>query len=217
MVREEEEEEEETTYLDAKGVEPRVERRVRRLALDVVAPPSIILLVRPKVQRAADDVVAALAVREVVAAGLHDVELAGPRPRPVHAVRGQHPDGGPQPVALGQLGLDLDAAVRDGRATACVEARGFDRVHDGAVGRVGGCHAVLPARAGAAVAAEVDYGAVVVDEVSVLEGGLDGEDVVFDVGVCVVGCCLLELAVSVCASCKLRWYEGGSKGESTHP
>ena len=123
--------------LQAEGVEGACVRRVQRLPLDVGAPPRVHGRRGAPVQRAADDVVAALGVGPVVAARLRHVDLAGRGPGPVGGVHGEQPDRGPEPVALGELGGDFDAAEFDGGAAAGVDAAGLDRVDDSAVCGVG--------------------------------------------------------------------------------
>jgi len=79
-------------------------RRVRRVqcgSLHICAPPGVVGGVGPPVESGGDDVVPALRIRMVVSAGLHDINLSGQGPGTVCSVDGQHPDGGPQPVAGG--------------------------------------------------------------------------------------------------------------------
>src|SRR5277367_1400293 len=142
--------------------------------------PRIVVRIRPPMQAAGDDIVAAERIRVVVAAALHDVNFAAGGPRAVGVGDGEHPDGGPEPVALGDAGGDFDAAVFDGGAGFGVEAPGFDGLDDGAVGGVGAGYAVAPERGGAgAVGGEVDD-CVGVDQGLVLESGLDVERAVLD-------------------------------------
>lgn len=132
----------------------------------------------------------------VVAAGFEDVDLPRGGPGAVGGVDGEHPDGGPQPVATGEAGGDFDAAVFDGEGFG-VQAAGFDGGDDGVVGEVGGGEAVVPEGGGAGVVeAEVDGGVVGGDESGVLEGGFDVEHVVGDKDVFVGGGGLFELAVA---------------------
>ncbi len=169
------------------------------LALDVGAPPGVVGRVGPPVEGGRDDVVAALRVGVVVAAGLDDVDLARLGPGPVGRVDGHHPDGGPEPVTDGELGGDLDAAVLDGRAEAGVEAAGQDGRHDGgvAIGDVCVGDAVGGRGGGAgAVFEEVDLG-VLLHERVVLRGGFDDEVAVLDEDVLVAARGLFELAVAV--------------------
>jgi hypothetical protein len=99
------------TYLDTERVVVGRVGRVQRLALDVVAPPAVVVGVGAKVQRARDNVAAALLISGSVTARLRDVDLTGARPWAVCVVLGQHPNSGPQPVTRRQLGDDLDSAV----------------------------------------------------------------------------------------------------------
>lgn len=63
------------TYLDTECVVISCICGVQCLALDVVAPPAVVVSVRAEVQRTGNDVVAALSVAGRVAARLHDVDL----------------------------------------------------------------------------------------------------------------------------------------------
>lgn len=90
--------------------------------LVVGLPPSIVGGVRSPVECRRHDVVAALGVRPIVAARLHDVNLSRLGPRAVGILDGQHPDGRPQPVSLGKLCSDLDTAVLDSGALLGVDA-----------------------------------------------------------------------------------------------
>ena len=133
-------------------------------------------------QRAADDVVAALWIGPVVAAGLDEVDFAGGGPGAVGLRgNGEEPDGGPEPVSRGEESGDFDAAVFEvGRGVAGVDAAGFDGVDDGAVGGVCGGDAVGPDGGGAGVGGEEVDDGVVGDEVGVLKGGFDDEFAVAD-------------------------------------
>ena len=62
-----------------------------------------------------------------VSSALHDVDLTAGWPFSVLVVSGERPDGGPEPVSLGQLGLDLDSAVLEGEG---VDGGQFS-AHDG--------------------------------------------------------------------------------------
>lgn len=109
---------------------------MQRLALDVRAPPSVVGGVRTPVQRRGDDVVSTLRIGVVISSRLDDVDFARCGPRAVRVGDGQHPDGGPEPVAGGELGGDFDAAVADGGALLGVDASGLDGLDDRAVGGV---------------------------------------------------------------------------------
>jgi hypothetical protein len=150
------------THLQAKRVEASSIRGMKSLALDVVAPPAIVVCVGTKVQRAGGDVVAALCVCEVVPAGFHDVNLARARPLSVDVVSRQHPDRRPKPVASRELGSHLDATKLDGRTQLGVDATRPHGVDECAIGCVGGCKAVCPLGTGTALVADV-VGLVVVE------------------------------------------------------
>ena len=169
---------------------------VQGVALDVSAPEGVVRAVGPPVQRGRDDVVAAARVGVVVAARLHDVDLAAGGPHAVVRLGGEEPDRRPDPVAFGEFGGDFDTAIFDGAAFLGVDAARFDGRDDRAVRGIGRGDAVGPEGRGAdALLAEVDD-VVVVDEVGVLEGRLDVQHVVFDEHVFVGDGCLLELAVA---------------------
>ena len=178
---------------------------VQRFALDVVLPPIVESRVWSPMQRRRDNVVAALReVSVVVAARLHDIDFAGRRPGTISIFHRQHPDGRPEPIAGGELGLDFDTAVLDAGAGFGIEARGFDRVDDGAVGGVGEGDAIGPASAGAGSEFIEVEDVVGLDEVGVLEGGFDDEHAVLNEGVFVGIGCFLKLAVAI------SWLAGGT-------
>ena len=129
--------------LDAEGVRGGGEGGVQGVALHVGAPPRVVVGVRAPVQRTRHDVVAALGVGVVVPARLADVDLARFGPWAVDAVDGQHPDGGPEPVTLGQRGGDLNASVLDRSTLLGVDSSRLDRVDNGPVGHVGHGDTVL--------------------------------------------------------------------------
>lgn len=108
--------------LQSESVEASRVRSMESSALDVGAPPGIVGRARAPVKRRRDDVVAALGVSVVVTAGLDDIDLARRWPGSVSVLDGHHPDGGPEPVALRQLGSHLDAAILDARARLGVDA-----------------------------------------------------------------------------------------------
>lgn len=110
--------------------------------LDVRPPPRVVGRIRAPMQGRRHDVVAALWVLPVIAAGLDNVNFAGPGPRAVGVFNGHHPDCRPEPLAFGELGADFDTAVFDGGALSGVDAGGLDGIDDGAVGDVGGGDAV---------------------------------------------------------------------------
>lgn len=105
-------------------------------------PISVFGGVRAPMQSAGDDVVSSGAVGVVVAAGFHDINLPAIRPHAVGVCHGHHPDCGPEPVALGDFGFDLDAAVFDTCTQFGIDAAGLDRLDDSAVEAVRGCYAV---------------------------------------------------------------------------
>lgn len=113
--------------------------------------------------------------------GFGDVDFAGCGPDSVGRVDGQQPNGRPHPVAHGHLGYDFDFSIFDRRSHFCGQAGGFDWVDDGAVGGVCCGDAVMEGSV-CAVTTQVED-VVGVDEVFVLEGGLDVESTVFDEGV----------------------------------
>ena len=66
--------------------------------------------------------------------GVHDeithINLAGQRPSTVGRILGQHPDGGPKPVTLGDLRDDLDFAILDRVVALRADPRREDGVDD---------------------------------------------------------------------------------------
>lgn len=92
---------------------------------------------RTPVQRAVVVIPSALAIISPIAARLHDINLATSRPNTIHGILGHHPDGRPQPVADGQLGLDLDHAIANTLLSLGSEACGADRRDIAALFRVG--------------------------------------------------------------------------------
>lgn len=109
-------------------------------APDVVLPGRLVERVRfgqrTPVQRAYHAVPAVRVVVAVVAPALCNVDLAAARPLPVDVGVGHHPDGRPEPGALGHLGDHFDLAIFDGSLAFGVDARAADRVDDGAGGLV---------------------------------------------------------------------------------
>lgn len=65
-------------------------------------------------------------IGDYVASGLHDIDLATPWPNTIHRVRGQHPDGRPEPVTSRQLGNDLDTAIFDANFALGVDSGASD-------------------------------------------------------------------------------------------
>lgn len=184
-----------TTNLDAKDVVAGSVGSVERLALDVVAPPTVVGSVGTKVEGAGSDVVSALAVGVVVSAGLHNVDLTRAGPLAVHIVFGQHPDCRPQPVTGRELSLDLDTSVFDGGTKLGVDATRLDRVDNCTVGGVGGYNTVRPLGASATLATEVKH-VVIVDQAVVLQSGLDDENAILDEDIFVSVGGLIELTVA---------------------
>lgn len=136
-------------------------------------------------------------VADPVSPALDDIDFAAEGPRAVRVVDGEHPQGGPDPVARGHLGADLDAAVADGGGVDGGEPCGLDGRDDGAGGLVGDGAACGDVGVGAA--GEVEC--VAVDDV----GGADDvggecrdevEDSVGDEGVVGGARCHFEFAIS---------------------
>ena len=109
---------------------------VQRVALDVGPPPGVVGRVGAPVQRARDDVVAALGVGVVVASRLGNVDFAGLGPWAVLGFDRQHPDTGPEPVSSWEVGGDFDASVLDRGSGLGVDAARLDRVDDRPVGDI---------------------------------------------------------------------------------
>lgn len=173
----------ETVDVEALGI-----GRVKSLALDVVLPPCVVVGVRSPVECRRDNVVTTLRVGVVVTAGLHQVNLTRRRPWAVGVVDRHHPNGRPEPVTCGQLGLDLDAAVLDRSTSLRANATRLDRIDDSAVCGVSDSHTVRPEiRRTASVLEQVDD-IVRLHQLRVLEGWLDlhhsvlNEDVLIRVG-----------------------------------
>ena len=97
--------------LETKHVGGFGESGVQGVTLDVSAVPGVGGFGGTPVHGRGDDVVTALSVGVVVAAGLHDVDFARGRPGTVGVVHGHHPDCRPKPVALRESGCYFDAAV----------------------------------------------------------------------------------------------------------
>ena len=130
--------------------------------------PRVIIRIRAPMQAAIDDVIGAERISVVIAPALHDVDFAARGPWAVCVAHGQHPDGGPEPVALEDAGGYFDAAEFDGGAELGVDAAGFDGLDDGAAG-----DAVAPEGGGVgAVGGEVDDCVGVVMSVSSRRVGL---------------------------------------------
>jgi len=166
--------------LEAESVETLGVCGVESSVLVVVEPPTIVGRVGTPVESAAHDIVAALSVGVVVSAGLHDINFTRTRPGTVYIVLGQHPDGGPQPVTLRELGLDLDATELDGCTTLGANASGLDGVDNGTVGGVGAGNTVGPdIRRAGAVCEQVDD-VVLLNELCVLKSGLQVEHAILN-------------------------------------
>lgn len=69
----------------------------------------------------------------VVSAALHDVNFTRLGPGTPLAVSGHHPDGGPEPVTLGELSPDLDTAILDVGALLGGDTAGQDGGDNGGV------------------------------------------------------------------------------------
>lgn len=102
----------------------------------VAPPPAIVDRGGAPVKGRGDQVVAHVVAARIVAAALGDVDLARLGPVAVDVVLRHHPDGRPQPVALGHARRHLDAAVADRLLAFGVEPRRPHRVDDLALGRV---------------------------------------------------------------------------------
>lgn len=130
--------------LHAKGVEGLRERRVQSIALHIGTPPGIVGSIWSPVESTGDDVVATLSVGVIVAPGFGNVNLARLRPNPISVFDGQHPDGGPEPVASWKGSRNLHATVFDRCAFLGVDPTRFDRIDDCAVGCVGDGYTITP-------------------------------------------------------------------------
>jgi len=182
--------------LETKLVVLLCERAVQGGPLGVGAPPGVVGRVRTPMQGTAHDVVAALGVVVVVSARLHDVDLSGLRPGAIRVVDGQHPDCGPEPVAVRNHGFDFDTAIFDRTLLLQVEAAGFNGLHDGAVGDVCGSDTVGPNVTAADALFEKVDDRIMSDERLVLEGGFDDHHAIFYEDVLIGHGGLLELAVA---------------------
>ena len=80
------------------------------------------------VEGRAELVVATSRARGAVTARLHNVNLTRGGPATVCFVDGKQPDGGPEPVTLGQLSLDLNLAVLERELVGGADAGGLDGV-----------------------------------------------------------------------------------------
>ena len=107
------------------------------------APISVVFLIGTPVESAGDNVVSAGRIAVVVASRFGDIDFARCGPSPECVVDGQHPNGGPEPVALWHGGYDFDPTVLDGCTFDGVDAAGFDGRNNGTVGDVGGSVAVV--------------------------------------------------------------------------
>lgn len=105
-------------------------------------PKSVLDRVRAPVQRASDDVVSSKAVGVVVAPGFHDIDLTAGGPGPIGVRHRHHPDCRPQPVALGDLGMDFNPSICDACTEFSIDAAGLDWLDDRPVVDVGVRHAV---------------------------------------------------------------------------
>jgi hypothetical protein len=185
--------------LDTEGVVTSGVGRVQGLALDVVTPPAIVAGVRAEVQSTGCDVVSALCIGVVISARLHDVDLTGSRPVAINVVLGQHPNRGPEPVALGKLSLHLNAAVLDRSTELGVDATGLDRVDDCTIGGVGDGDTVGELSTSAAAATQIDD-VVIVDQALILKSRLDNKNAILEEDVLVSVGGLLKLPVTVIPS-----------------
>ena len=116
---------------------------MKRCLLFTGAPIAVILLVRPPMECARDDIISAGRVGVVVASRLGNVDFARGRPSPESVVDGQQPNRGPEPVAHRHRGNDFDSAIFEGCTFEGVDAAGFDGGNYGAVGDVCGGVAVV--------------------------------------------------------------------------
>lgn len=183
--------------LEAEGVEAFGIGCVEGGALDVVTPPSVIVRVRPPMERTADDVVSALSVCVIVSARLHNIDLTRLRPWSVCVFHWQHPDRRPKPIARWQVRFDFNPAKLDTCTFLGIDTSRVDRVDDRAVREVGADDAIRPlVRRADALLEEVGEGFVVFNDTRILDGGLDPEHSVFDECVLVSDRGLLELTIS---------------------
>jgi hypothetical protein len=119
-------------------------------------------------------------ITRIIAPTLNDINLATPRPIPIHVLHGQHPNRRPQPIPRRHLRRHLHAPVLDSGAADGVDTPRFHGRDDTAVEGVGGGDTAGPdVGGGGAGIAEVE-GVVVVDEGGVLKGGFDPELAVLD-------------------------------------
>lgn len=176
-----------------KGVWLCAESGMKGVPLDVGSPPGIVGFVGPPVQCTGDDVVSSLPIRVVVAARLDNVNLSRLGPVTIFVLDRQHPNGRPEPIARRESCRDFDPTILDGGTFLSVDTARLDRRDDGAVGEIGDSmtiHVYIRRAIG-----EVDL-AVGVDQVLVLQCGLDVQFSAFDEYVLIGGGGLLELAIA---------------------
>lgn len=157
------------------------------------APVSVILLVWTPVESTSDDVVSASRIAVVVTSGLANIDFARCGPRSECVVDGQHPDGGPEPVTLGHCGYDFDTTVFDSCAFEGVDAAGFDRRDNGAIGDVCGSVAVVVLGRSAVRESQV---VVRSEESLVLQSRFDDELAILDHDIFFRAGSLFEFAIS---------------------
>ena len=171
---------------------------VQSFSLIVCPPPGVVGWIGSPVESGRDDVISALRMGGIVSTTLNEIDLTGRRPWAVCLLDGHHPDCRPQPEALGELGHDLDTAVRDRGSLLGADTSRLDRVDDGSVRGIGGRNAVERNIRGAnAHLSEIEDGAVRRDERFVHEGRADMQRTILDVRVLLEVGRVFELTVPV--------------------
>jgi len=115
------------------GVKPVSKLAVKRWFIVFRESIPIILRIRTPMQRRKVEIIAPRSVSVVISSRFQDIDFSGSRPFTISIDDGQHPDGGPEPVAFGDFGFDFDAAIFYGGAKFGVNTAREDGLDDGAV------------------------------------------------------------------------------------
>ena len=177
------------------------------------APIPVILLVGTPMESRCDNVISARRIAVVVASRLGNIDFARCGPGSECVVDGQQPDGRPEPITHWHLGYHFDPTIFERRTFEGIDAAGFDRRDDGAVGGVCGSIAVIVLRGRAVGKSQVVVGR---EERFVLQGRLDDELAILDHDILFRAGSHVKFAVSKSNCQQAGWRSCGSD-TTTYP
>jgi hypothetical protein len=91
-----------------------VAKRSSVLVLAVSLVPDVLVPVGSHVQGRSEGITASSTAARGISSRFYEINLSRSRPRSVFVMRGQEPDGRPNPISFGELGGDLHSSVLEG-------------------------------------------------------------------------------------------------------